>query len=115
MAQTFSNFELLLINDGSTDNTRAIYTQIAVIINTYYTGKLFGLGYWAQLKDFSPYLTSAFLSATPAYLLTFTAIPHFLTLLVGGIAALGIYYILFRNDVHFNEVLSLIKNRGKSK
>ena len=94
--------------------SRAIYTQIAVFINTYYTGKLFGLGYLTQVKDFSAYLFGALLSATPAYLLTFTYMPHIVTLLVGGISAIVIYYFLFRKDAHFNEVLSLIKNRGKS-
>ena len=95
--------------------SRAIYTQIAVFINTYYTGKLFGLGYLTQVKDFSAYLFGALLSATPAYLLTFTNSPHIVTLLLGGVSAIGIYYFLFKKDAHFNEVLSLIKKRGKSK
>ena len=33
--------------------SRAIYTQIAVIINTYYTGKLYGWGCFDQVCDFS--------------------------------------------------------------
>ena len=36
-------------------------------------------------------------------------------LALGGVSAIGIYYFLFRKDAHFNEVLSLIKKRGKSK
>ena len=52
-----------------------IYTQIAIFINTYYTGKLFHLGYWEQLTDFFPYLVLALLANIPAYLLRYTFLP----------------------------------------
>lgn len=91
--------------------SRAIYTQIAVIINTYYTGKLYGLGYFDQVRDFSKYLVSSILAVLPAYLLTFTNLHNIAILAIGGISACAIYWVLLRKDSNFKEVLSLVKER----
>lgn len=88
---------------------RAIYTQIAVIINTYYTGKLFGLGYFAQVKDFIGYLVGSMVAVFPAFLLTFTEFPHWSILILGTVVAVMIYLILFRGDVRFRELVSLAR------
>lgn len=91
--------------------SRAIYTQIAVIINTYYTGKLYGLGYFNQVRDFIKYFIFALLSVTPAFLLTHTTLTPIAVLFVGVLSACAIYYILLRKDLHFRECLQLIKRR----
>lgn len=90
---------------------RAVYTQIAVIINTYYTGKLFGLGYFAQVKDFIGYLVGSMVAVLPAFLLTFTKLPHWTVLIIGTIVAAVIYLFLFRTDKRFGELISLVKNK----
>lgn len=90
--------------------SRAIYTQIAVIINTYYTGKLYGLGYFDQVRDFSKYLISSIFAVLPAYLLTFTNLHNIAILAIGGISACAIYWLLLRKDSNFNEVVSLVKD-----
>ena len=89
---------------------RAVYTQIAVIINTYYTGKLFGLGYLAQVKDFIGYLVGSMVAVSPAFLLTFTKLPHWSVVIIGAIGAAVIYLFLFRTDKRFRELISLVKN-----
>ena len=89
--------------------SRALYTQIAVIINTYYTGKLFGLGYTAQIKDFSKYLIYSIIAAIPAYFLTFFSLNPILILIIGSSIALLIYWVLLRNDLNYKEVIKLIK------
>ena len=50
--------------------SKVIYSQIATYINTYYTGHLFGLTYWEQMKDYGPYFIYSALACIPAYLLT---------------------------------------------
>ena len=92
--------------------SRALYTQIAVIINTYYTGKLFGLGYLAQVKDFIKYLLFSFLAVLPAFLLSFTPLSSILVLAIGGCSACLIYWLLIRKDESFVELLSLVLKRS---
>lgn len=87
----------------------AFYTQIAVVINTYYTGKLFGLGYVKQVKDFSKYLLFSIISIVPAYAVTFVDINSILQLVFGGITSCVIYYFLVRHDKHFVELVSMVK------
>lgn len=89
--------------------SRALYTQIAVIINTYYTGKLFGLGYVAQVKDFIKYLLYSFLSVLPAFLLTYTSLSSVLVLILGTMIACAMYWFLLRKDENLNEVFGLLK------
>jgi uncharacterized membrane protein len=86
-----------------------IYTHIAVVINTYYTGKLFGLGYIKQVKDFSHYIICSLFSVIPAVLLLFTNIPNILLIILGVILSGMIYFILLRKDPHMKEALNWIK------
>lgn len=88
--------------------SRAIYTQIAVIINTYYTSKLYGLGYIDQVKDFIKYLIFSVIAVLPAYLLTFTSLHNIAILAIGGISACAIYWFLLRKDENFKEVIALV-------
>lgn len=87
----------------------AFYTQIAVVINTYYTGKLFGLGYVKQVKDFSKYLLFSIISVVPAYAITFVDINSILQLVFGGVSSCVIYYFLIHRDKHFVELFSMVK------
>ncbi len=90
----------------------AIYTQIAIIINTYYTGKLFGLGYLAQVKDFIKYLIFSLIAALPAFILShYSLLQPIPTLAIGVCCACLIYWALLRKDENFMEILKLIKKR----
>ena len=92
--------------------SRAIYTQIAVVINTYYTGKLYGLGYFDQVRDFIKYLLFSLLAVAPAFLLTYSALPSIVVLIVGGILACSIYLLLLRKDPNLKECFELLTKRG---
>lgn len=92
---------------------RALYTQIAVVINTYYTGKLFGLGYVKQVKDFSKYLVFSVIAVIPAFLLTYLNISGILQLLLGGVFAVILYILLLYKDIYFTELIQIIKNALK--
>lgn len=90
---------------------RALYSQVAVYINTYYTGRLFGLGYVSQIKDFGKYFIGSLIAVLPAYLLTFSTIPNFVVIIIGAVLACAIYWLFFRYDERFKDIISIIKNR----
>lgn len=86
-----------------------IYTQIAVYINTYYTGKLFGLGYSEQLRDYSKYFTCSVVSCTPAFLLSLVPAPPIFILIGGAIVSAFIYLLLLRKDKNLMEFIEIVK------
>lgn len=92
-----------------------IYNQIAVFINTYYTGKLFHLGYIQQVKDFTPYLIRCILACAPAYFITYLELPHIVTLLLGSAVALMLYWLMLRKNPDMLELVDLFKEKFKKK
>lgn len=91
-----------------------LYSQVAIMFNTYYTGKLFKYGYISQIKDFSPYLIKTIIACIPVYMLTFTCLPDIVTIIIGGMIALIIYGILLRKDENFKYILSFFFSRLKN-
>lgn len=89
---------------------RAIYTQIAIVINTYYTGKLFGLGYIQQVKDFFKYIVYSLCAVIPSYILTLVNLNSILTMALGSSLAILIYYILIRKNPNFLELITYVKS-----
>ena len=92
--------------------SKIIYTQIAVFINTYYTGKLFNLGYVAQLKDFSGFFFKALLACIPTYFVTLLSLNNFILLLLGGVLSTVLYFLFLRKNCYMNEVVEIIKNKS---
>ena len=101
--------------------SKIIYAQFAIIVNTYYTGKFFNLGYFAQLKDFSKYLLIAFVACLPSFglanlpLVEMFCIPesasYFLSLGFGSILAMGMYYVFLRKDESFQYFLKIFEDK----
>ena len=89
--------------------SKIIYTQIAVFINTYYTGKLFNLDYITQMKDFLPFLAYSILSCLPAYYLTFLNLPHVISILAGCTSASFLYWLILRKNNYMVEILEIVK------
>lgn len=85
--------------------SQVIYAQLALMFNTYYTGKKFGLGYYQQIKDFVPYILMSIFSCVPAYLLTFSSISYIVMIIIGTIIAVSLYWIMlrYRNDQTYME------------
>ena len=89
---------------------RAIYTQIAIVINTYYTGKLFGLGYIEQVRDFFIYLIYSLCAVIPTFVLTMVNLNSILNLVLGSSLAIFVYYLLLRKNSNFLELIALVKS-----
>jgi len=99
-----------------------VYSQISLVVNTYYTGKLFHLGYWMQFKDFGGYLLMAVLSAVPVYFLGGLPIPSIAVLCIGAVVGCCVYggILWIRKDGMFMEyvvlpVVKYYKNKIKKK
>lgn len=89
--------------------SKIIYTQIAVFINTYYTGKLFHLGYVTQLKDFSVFLLYSIVACVPAYVMSLLRLPYLLTLIFGPMVAVALYWLLLRRNPYMLELIDTAK------
>lgn len=90
-----------------------LYAQIAVVLNCYYTGKILGLTWWKQQKDYWPYIIMSLISVIPAYLLVNTELPHYLILASGALLSFLTYLLLLKqcNDDILRELQSLIKKK----
>lgn len=84
-----------------------IYTQIAIILNTWQTKKLLNFGYWNQIKDFMPYLLMSSFSVLPAFLMTLITLPNILKIIIGVLFSSIIYIsiLLYCKDVVFNQYI----------
>ena len=91
--------------------SKVIYTQIAVFINTYYTGKLFNLGYVVQIKDFSGFFIKSISACLPAYLITYFELPAVMSISIGFVLSIFIYWLMLRKNTYMQEVLCIIRKR----
>lgn len=93
--------------------SQVIYAQIALIFNTYYTGKKFGLGYWTQMKDFLPYVIMSVLACAPSYAITLIGLPNWVALLLGVVIAPTLYIVILKikNDESYLEFVKPLITR----
>lgn len=96
--------------------SKIIYEQVALTFNTRAAGKLFGMGYWAQMKDYMPYAIMSFISCAPAYALTFSALPNVVIILVGGFVSILLYWAMlaFKKDSSYIEFVVPVINKIKN-
>lgn len=95
--------------------SKLLYNQIAVFINTYYTGKLFHLGYSQQMKDIFPYFISSLFACLPAFALTLLELNHFMTIVLGASLALFLYWFQLRKNADMIELIDLVKDKIQRK
>lgn len=92
--------------------SKVIYEQIALIFNTYYSGKLFGMGYFSQMKDYMPYALYSLIACLPSFFLTFTALPYWAMIAFGVPVSIAIYIIIVhikKDDAYIEFALPQIK------
>lgn len=91
--------------------SKVIYTQIAVYINTYYNGKLFGMGFLSQFNDYSKYLILSLITCALAFIVTLFNLPNLLTILIGSVISVTIYWFLLRKDDIMKEAQTLFMSK----
>lgn len=94
----------------------AIYAQIAVAMNTYYTGKFLKMTYWRQMREVVPIYAMAGAAAACAFAGTFLFENAWAKIFVGGILGAGIYILgatIFRFDIFSEAVRALSKIKTK--
>lgn len=73
---------------------QVIYAQIALFLNTYYTRKILGVGYWAQMQNVFPIYVVAAGSCTVAFGITCLSLPPWVQLALGIPITVCIYIFL---------------------
>lgn len=95
--------------------SKIIIVQITIFINIYFTGKIFGFGYFDQMKDFMGFFFHALFSCLPGYLISEYLIANSLvSLLLGLFTGLAIYIYLLRRNPYFLMVCSTLKEKSPS-
>lgn len=87
---------------------------IALTINTYYTGKLINLGFFAQMRDLLPILILSLGMGIGVYFtVTYLPVHHIIKLLVGIVEGFLIYVAVAKlfHFKEFNELISIIKRK----
>lgn len=95
--------------------SKLFYCQIAIVINTFYTKKLFHLGYLQQMKDISPFFGRCIIACLPAYTITFLDLPHIVTIIIGATVSLLLYWLMLRKNPDMIELMELVKEKFKKK
>lgn len=110
-----------------------IYSQIAIFINCYYTGKILKLTWWHQQKDYMPYVLYAFASTIPAWCVSAVPVEACLSavfgtqnmiaytvllgaqIIVGGGSAVILYFgtLHWRRDAAYLELLRCVSGNAK--
>ena len=85
--------------------------MFAVYINTYYNGKLFGMGIYSQFKDYSRYLVMSIITCLPAYAITFLPLPNIIILIMASVISIVSYWFLLRKDPVMKEVVHMIGSK----
>lgn len=92
--------------------SKVVYTQVAIFINTYYTGKFLNLGYLKQLKDYVPYFIMAHVACLPNLGLLELDIHPLLLICLCGIVSLLLYTVMlyvFKDHVFNRYIVSELK------
>lgn len=94
---------------------RVLYSQIAVAIGCYFTGKVFKLSYKDQLMDYMPYFLKGCLISVPAYVLSIFDFNVYLSLILCFIFTAGLYSLIMLRDDSMKEIVSIVRPYLKRK
>lgn len=92
---------------------RIFTSYIALVMNTYYTGKLINLGFFLQMKDFAPTMLNSCIMSVLVYGVTISFHNPMIQLLLGSMTGI-VYYILsniFLKTTEWKELISIIRKK----
>ena len=83
---------------------------IALILNSYYSGKKFNYTWWMQLKDVTPSIIISLVMAVPVYLLTYLPLSYFIILPIQIIVGALIVFALceWRKQEEYVQLKSIV-------
>lgn len=93
---------------------KIISAQIAIMMNTYYTGKFFNYGYFAQLRDFIPLFLVSVIATLPAFFISITLSPSIFSIMIGCIVAPVLYWAMLRHNPYMKELIVIARDWSKS-
>lgn len=93
--------------------SRVIYTLITIISDSYYTGKFYDYGFMKQLKDVGPFFMCSLLACAPAFAISFSALPNYVSLIIGIMVSVLLYYFMMRKNPFMVELIGLLKKLTK--
>ena len=85
-----------------------VSSLIALVINTYYTGKLINVGFFLQMKDLSPTILVCFVMFCSTWLFVSQVNNSLIGLVVGAFMGATIYFFL-TYCFHFSEMRELVR------
>jgi Na+/glutamate symporter len=92
-----------------------ISSLISLVINTYYTGKLIGVGFFMQMRDLVPtFFLSLFMGAVVYLTVTYVELPNVARLILGVIEG-AILYVGLAKLLRFSELGDALEALSKSK
>ncbi len=91
---------------------------IALVINTFYTGKLINVGFWTQMRDIFPILVLSLVAGGASWLsVSFVSFHPAIALIVGAAVAAIVYFggskIFKFNEM--TELIEMVRNRKTQK
>ncbi len=90
-----------------------ICSQFDLALNCYFCGSLINRTWWVQQKDYIPYLFWAAVVNVPSYLLTYSGLPNFAVLALGGLLSLLLYtgIMMLRKDAALQEYWGILMTK----
>lgn len=88
-----------------------VHMQVDFLSVSYYTGKMFNLGYIKQLRDIGKYLIFSILACLPAYMICLYDLNALVLMSVSFIISILLYYVLLNHDDNMKEVIYIVKSQ----
>lgn len=85
-----------------------IYTQLAIFVNSYYTGKLIKLTWWQQQMDYLPYALFAAFSTLPAWICAYLPVEIWFPVFEGNKLSYFTYYSCVIAQIGIGSLLSAL-------
>lgn len=95
--------------------SKIIYTLVSVACDSYYTGKHYKYGLFAQVKDVWRYFAASLLACAPAFILAQSQMNSWVSLSIGCISAIVLYYAIMRKDASMQLIKSVVTDKLSKK
>lgn len=93
--------------------SKILSSQIVLFIDIYFTGKLFGLGYFEQMKDYMFFFIISLISCLPGYFFSeYVDVNYGIAIFLSLITGIALYIYLLRKNQSMLMVYSVIREKA---